>query len=194
MHTNEIPNLCRKLRICLYVCIFIHSKFILNWTFQLQMFWFSKICSYPLIPHIYVSHSSKYTFFPTWTIPFCYVFMTMALDWVYIRYIFFYQFVAYYLMDSIFLAEYESNIALVMEIWSCTYFCSMKTSSNGNIFRVTGLLRGEFTGHQWSGAFIFSLIYAWANKDNVGDLKHHRAHYDVTVMRVVPLVGLYPPT
>ena len=23
------------------------------------------------------------------------------------------------------------------------------TSSNGNIFRVTGALRGEFTGHQW---------------------------------------------
>ena len=25
----------------------------------------------------------------------------------------------------------------------------MMTSSNGNIFRVTGLLRGEFTGHRW---------------------------------------------
>ena len=26
---------------------------------------------------------------------------------------------------------------------------SMKTSSNGNIFRVTGHLRGELTGHRW---------------------------------------------
>ena len=27
--------------------------------------------------------------------------------------------------------------------------CSMMTSSNGNIFRVTGPLRREFTGHRW---------------------------------------------
>ena len=41
------------------------------------------------------------------------------------------------------------------------------TSSNGSIFRVTGPLRGEFTGHrcmdsphkgQWRGALMFSLI------------------------------------
>ena len=44
------------------------------------------------------------------------------------------------------------------------------TSSNGNIFRVTGPLCGEFTGHrwipltgQWRGALMFSLIYAWIN-------------------------------
>ena len=41
----------------------------------------------------------------------------------------------------------------------------MMTSSNGNIFRVTGHLRGEFTGPrwiphkgQWRGALMFSLI------------------------------------
>ena len=42
------------------------------------------------------------------------------------------------------------------------------TSSNGNIFRVTGPLCGEFTGHrwipltkgQWRGALMFSLICA----------------------------------
>ena len=34
--------------------------------------------------------------------------------------------------------------------WSSTLIrLSMMTSSNGNIFRVTGLLCGEFTGHQW---------------------------------------------
>ena len=48
----------------------------------------------------------------------------------------------------------------------------MMTSSNGNIFRVTGHLCGEFTGHrwiprghkgQWRGALVFSLISAWIN-------------------------------
>ena len=28
-------------------------------------------------------------------------------------------------------------------------WCLMMTSSNGNIFRVTGPLCGEFTGHRW---------------------------------------------
>ena len=40
---------------------------------------------------------------------------------------------------------------------------------------------------QWRGALMFSLIYAringWANIRKVGDLRHHRAHYDVTVMQ-----------
>ena len=64
----------------------------------------------------------------------------------------------------------------------------MMTSSNGNIFRVTGPLCGEFTGHkgQWRGALMFLLIYAWinvrANNRTAGDLRRHRAHYDVTVM------------
>ena len=43
----------------------------------------------------------------------------------------------------------------------------MVTSSNGNIFRVTGPLCEEFTftGHkgQWRGALMFSLICAWIN-------------------------------
>ena len=52
----------------------------------------------------------------------------------------------------------------------------MMTSSNGNIFRVTGHLCGEFTGHrwsrspvnsphkgQWSGALMFSLFCARIN-------------------------------
>ena len=69
------------------------------------------------------------------------------------------------------------------------------TSSNGNIFRVTGRLCGEFTVHrspvnsphngQWRGALVFSLICAWtdgwANNRDACDLRRHRAHYDVTV-------------
>ena len=48
----------------------------------------------------------------------------------------------------------------------------MMTSSNGNIFRVTGPLWGESTGHrwiprtkamQWRGNLMFSLIRAWRN-------------------------------
>ena len=68
------------------------------------------------------------------------------------------------------------------------------TSSNGNIFRVTGLLCGEFTDDRWiprtkasdAEHWCFSLICAWINgwviNGGVGDLSRHRAHYDVTVM------------
>ena len=64
----------------------------------------------------------------------------------------------------------------------------MMTSSNGDIFRVTGPLRGEFTGHRgkWRGALMFSLVCAWINgwenNPEAGDLRRHRAHYGITVM------------
>ena len=69
----------------------------------------------------------------------------------------------------------------------------MMTSSNGNIFRVTGPLRGEFTGHQWipitkvSDAELRCFLWsAWinggVNNREAGDLRCHRAHYYVTVM------------
>ena len=97
----------------------------------------------------------------------------------------------------------------------CVYQSSrvfMLTSSYGNIFRVTGPLCVEFTGHrwispqkgQWHGASMFSLtcawtngpkrdqhgrvdsftasLHGWVNKSEAGDLRRHRAHYDVTVM------------
>ena len=39
---------------------------------------------------------------------------------------------------------------------------------------------------QWRGALMFSLIYvllnAWVNNRETGDLRRHRAHYDVIVM------------
>ena len=46
---------------------------------------------------------------------------------------------------------------------------------------------GEFPHKgQWRGALIFSLIWAWingwVNNRDVGDLRRHRAHYDVTLM------------
>ena len=70
----------------------------------------------------------------------------------------------------------------------------MMTSSNGNIFRVTGHLCGEFTGDRWiprtkaSEAelwcffFICAWMNGWVNNNEAGDVKRHRAHYDVDIM------------
>ena len=71
------------------------------------------------------------------------------------------------------------------------------TSSNGNIFRVTDHLCGEFTADRWIprtndqllGALMFSLICAWingsVNNREAGDSGRYRAHYDVTVMALI---------
>ena len=70
---------------------------------------------------------------------------------------------------------------------------NMMTSSNRNIFRVTGPLCGEFTGPgefpaqgQWRGTLMFSFtcvrINDWVKNRAAGDLIRHRGHYDVNVM------------
>ena len=68
------------------------------------------------------------------------------------------------------------------------------TSSNGNIFCVTGLLCGEFTGPQWiprseaSDADLWCFLWSapwissWVNNRDAGGLRRHRGHYDVIVM------------
>ena len=70
----------------------------------------------------------------------------------------------------------------------------MMTSSNGNIFHVTGPLSGEFTGQrwlphkkdQWHGALMLSLICAWingwVNNGEAGDCRRNCAHFDVIVI------------
>ena len=69
----------------------------------------------------------------------------------------------------------------------------MMTSSNENIFHVTGHFCGEFTGpgefpaqRPVTRALMFSLIYTWindwVNKREAGDLRRHLGHYDVIVM------------
>ena len=67
------------------------------------------------------------------------------------------------------------------------------TSSNGNTFRVTGPLCGEFTGpgefptqrpvtRSFDVFFICVWINDWVNNREAGDLRRHRGHYDVNVM------------
>ena len=62
----------------------------------------------------------------------------------------------------------------------------MMTSSNGNIFRVTGHFPHK---GQWRVALMFTLISVWINDSvnnrEAGDLKRYRPHYDVIVMCVV---------
>ena len=63
---------------------------------------------------------------------------------------------------------------------------NMMASSNGILFRVTGHLCGEFTGHRWiprtkaSDAelwcfFICAWINSWVNNRGASDLRRHRA-------------------
>ena len=89
----------------------------------------------------------------------------------------------------------ECLVSVVLKAAADTvYVYHMMTSSNGNIFRVTGHLCGEFTGPRWiprtkasdTELWFFSLIWArmnvWVNNREAGDMRSHRAHYDVTVM------------
>ena len=63
----------------------------------------------------------------------------------------------------------------------------MMTSSNGNSFRDTTPLCGEFTkktdeAKLWCFFVICACTNCWVNNRDVDDLKQYRAHYDVTVM------------
>ena len=86
------------------------------------------------------------------------------------------------------------HVALLVHsnVMACKWF--MMTSSNGNIFRVTGPLCGEFTGHRWIPrtkaidvdlwCFLLMCVWIndWVNNRGAGDLRRNRGHYDVTVM------------
>ena len=69
----------------------------------------------------------------------------------------------------------------------------MMTSSNGNIFRVTGPLCGEFTGpgefpaqrpvtRSFDVFFDLRLNSGWVNNREAGNLSRHRGHYNVIVI------------
>ena len=74
----------------------------------------------------------------------------------------------------------------------------MMTSSNGNIFRVTGAgnspvpVNSPHKG-QWRGALMFSLICVWingwVNNRGAGDLRRCRGHYDVIVVTSTELLA-----
>ena len=98
--------------------------------------------------------------------------------------------------------SYASGILYVcdpLHHWDRFHF-NMMTSSNGNIFRVTGPLCGEFTGHRcipltkasdaelWCFLWSAPWINGWVNNREAGDLRRHRAHYDVIVMSSVTQV------
>ena len=63
----------------------------------------------------------------------------------------------------------------------CWKIACMMTSSNGNIFRVTGPLCGEFTGPRF---LICARINGWVNNGEAGDLRRYRTHYDAIVIIV----------
>ena len=69
----------------------------------------------------------------------------------------------------------------------------MMTSSNGNIFRVTGPMWGEFSGHRWlpltkpvtrnfNVFFNLRLNKLLSKRRHAVDFRRHRAHCNVTVM------------
>ena len=51
---------------------------------------------------------------------------------------------------------------------------------------------------QWHGALMFSLICiwinGWVNNREAGDLRRHRAHYDVIVMAMYSVLASFPST
>ena len=81
---------------------------------------------------------------------------------------------------------------------------TMMTTSNANIFLVTGPLCGEFTGDRWiplikaSNAELWRFLRflawtnGWVNHLDAGDYKSHCAHYYVTVMTLRALILLMP--
>ena len=72
-----------------------------------------------------------------------------------------------------------------------------RNQSNGNIFPVTGPLCAEFAGHRWisltnaSDAEIWCFFDLHLNKREAGDLRRHRAHYDVTIMYISGTTRIY---
>ena len=69
------------------------------------------------------------------------------------------------------------SFRVLVEVTPCKG--SMMTSSNGNFFLVTS----EFPSQRpVTQGLMFSLICAWINNGEAGDLRHHRAHYNVIVM------------
>ena len=84
-----------------------------------------------------------------------------------------------------------TSFCIISLIKTRTVVVTLLYLSNGNIFRVTCPLYGEFTRPphkgQWRGVLMFSLICTWINRwvntREAGDLRRHRAHFEVIVMK-----------
>ena len=78
--------------------------------------------------------------------------------------------------------------------FTCICIATMMTSSNGNIFHITGPLCVEFTDHRWipltkaSDAELWYFLWStpwidgWVNNREAGDLRLHFAPNDVIAM------------
>ena len=84
-----------------------------------------------------------------------------------------------------------------------SFSVNMMTSSNGNISALLALcvgnspVPGEFPAQRpVTRALLLSLVCAringWVNNGETGDLRHHRAHYDVIVMKWFWWIWLRP--
>ena len=117
-----------------------------------------------------------------------------------------------YSRDELFMRSFENNTLVeaminnspLLFIHHSLYLISMMTLSIGNIFRATGHLCGEFTGHWWiprtkasdAELWCFILVSAringWVNNREAGDLRRHRAHYGVIVMQTLCILYQWP--
>ena len=109
--------------------------------------------------------------------------------------------------------EYIWRVSVNNSLTNCTATCTkwtrqnktqkrlrMIASRNGKAFHITdpflgGILRSPVNSPhkcQWCGALMFSLIClcinVWVNNREAGDLRRHRAKYDVIVMYLVVTV------
>ena len=95
--------------------------------------------------------------------------------------------------QNIYVTKCVIAIMLLLSIPTMHRF-NMMTSSNGDIFpRYWPFVRGNHRSPgnsphkgQWRGALMFSLICAckhgWVTNGEPGDLRRHRAHYELIVM------------
>ena len=90
--------------------------------------------------------------------------------------------------------------ACIWQVWPEQATLNMMTSSNGNIFRVSGPLCGDFIDHRWIPltkasdvelwCFLSSApwINGWINIREASDLIRHHAHYDGIVMTLIQMI------
>ena len=91
-----------------------------------------------------------------------------------------------YSISNVGIGKWHQVVSYILNAKPCISLSSMMTSSNGNIFRVTGHLWRVFTGCRWipgtkaSDAELWR--NGWVNNHEAGYLRRHCTHYDVAVM------------